>query len=86
MHTFTYIAVITPSVEEPTNINLALIVGPVVGGLLLVVIMVTVVACLTCCVIRRNKKIDGKLEIKPDMEMKVIADTAILEKFDSDEQ
>jgi hypothetical protein len=62
------VTVTTPSVEvlEPTNVNLALIVGPVVGGLLFVVIMVTVVACLTCCVIHHNKK----MKVKEEFELK----------------
>ena len=81
------VTVTTPSVGEPTN--LAIIVGPVVGGLLFVVIMVTVVACLTCCMIHRNKKIDDQLGKKRhNVEMKIIGNTAAEEKvdLDSDEQ
>ena len=57
-----------------------------IGGLLFVVIVVIVVACLSCCMICRNKKIDDQLEEKRYMEMKVIANTATLEKVDPDEQ
>ena len=84
------VTVTTPSVGEPTKLNLAIIVGPAVGGLLFVVIMVTVVACLTCCMIRRNKKIDNQLGKKrQNVEMKIIGTTAAAEKkvdLDSDEQ
>ena len=81
------VTVTTPSVGYPTN--LAIIVGPVVGGLLFVVIMVIVVTCLTCCMIRHNKKIDNQLGKKRhNMEMKIIGTTTAEEKvdLDSDEQ
>ena len=50
------------------------------------VIMIAVVACITCCMIYRNKKVADQLEEKRYMEMKVIANTATLEKVDPDEQ
>ena len=78
------IAVVTPSVGEPTN--LAIIVGPVVSGLLLVVIIVTVVACLACCTIHRNKKINDQMAKKQYIEMEVVENVATLEKVDPDEQ